>query len=149
MFRKAMLAMAAMAALTAERAGSLADSHGWLLGEWAYQEWLAGGPQRRILRWSAPSPNRFEGMRGGGRHELTFGPGGSIIYTSWASGQRRRYRAIRSAPGELILEERYGDYPQRVTFRREGDRLTYTVSALDGSRAVVTILRRVGAHGAD
>ncbi len=149
MFRKAVLAAVALLTLTAERAGSLADSFGWLLGDWSYELWYATGPRRLIFRWTAPSPNRFEGVRGGQRFGLRFGPGGSIIYTSPGAEGERRYRAVRSGPGELVFEDRYGPWPQRVSFRREGEVLIHTISELDGSRAIATTLTKRSAAAAD
>ena len=149
MVGKAMLAGLALVAAAGEWNGSLADNFGWLLGEWEYREWLAGGPQRRILRCRASTPNRFECSGLGGPAELTFGPGGSLLYRTGSGEARRGYRAVRHTSSELVFESRYGDYPQRLAYRLNGDALTYTVSQLDGSRAIVTNLRRAGAGGAD
>ena len=45
-----------------------------------------------------------------------------------------RFSMVSHGRGEIAFENREHDYPQRVSYRREGDRLIATISLADGSR---------------
>ena len=42
------------------------------------------------------------------------------------------FRLVRSGPGEAVFENRENDFPQRIVYRREGDRLTGRIEGADG-----------------
>jgi hypothetical protein len=54
-----------------------------------------------------------------------------------------RFAMVSQARNQAVFENRATDYPQRVVYRRQGDRLTATISLADGSKAVSWSFRRV------
>jgi hypothetical protein len=42
------------------------------------------------------------------------------------------FRLVRSAPGEAVFENPAHDFPQRIIYRRTGDRLTGRIEGADG-----------------
>ena len=45
------------------------------------------------------------------------------------------FRLIRGGPGEAVFENPAHDFPQRVIYRREGDRLTGRIEGVSGGQA--------------
>lgn len=48
-------------------------------------------------------------------------------------GEPVRFDMISHAPGEIVFENRSHDYPQRVRYKRIGNRLHATISLADGT----------------
>lgn len=44
------------------------------------------------------------------------------------------FRLVRSSPGEAVFENADHDFPQRVIYRRDGDRLTGRIEGVGGGR---------------
>ena len=68
--------------------------------------------------------------------------------TVWSSGARRRAsRRCRSpladgGPKLLVFENPAHDYPTRITYRRDGDRLVATISGPNGANPMSWRYRR-------
>lgn len=46
------------------------------------------------------------------------------------------FRLVRSGPREAVFENPQNDFPQRVIYRRDGDRLTGRIEAADGRQGI-------------
>jgi hypothetical protein len=72
---------------------------------------------------------------------------GSLVFLAQPNGAPpTRFRMVSQARGEIAFENRATDYPQRVVYRRQGERLTATISLADGSKAVSWSFRRIRAR---
>jgi hypothetical protein len=113
---------------------------GWMAGQWATADggteeaWLAprGGVMLGLGRTVANGVAReFEFLR------LQAGEDGVPVY--WASPNgvpAVRFRLTESGPADATFDNPDHDYPQRIHYRRDGDRMVATISALDGSHAM-------------
>ncbi len=126
---------------------------GWLSGHWRGEGAAkAGGREWHEEVWSAPAGLRMTGRGRTGvgtvvrsTESLTIRPGagGATMLEARPAGQKPHSFRRRPSTGEreLVFEDPYHDYPQRITYRREGDVLTATISRMDGSRAVSWVYR--------
>jgi hypothetical protein len=119
---------------------SVADL-GWLSGAWAERK--AGGewteeywtpPRGGLmigagLTGSADTVRHFEHMR-----IVTDASGKVAFHAMPNGGPAVVFPVTRWTADEISFENPANDYPQRVTYRREGDRIAATISMLDGSR---------------
>ena len=65
------------------------------------------------------------------------GADGALAY--WASPGGRApvaFRLVSASGTEAVFENPQHDFPQRIRYVRAGDRLTATISAIDGSNAM-------------
>ena len=154
-------AIGLMAALACVTTGSMAaqaqtawrpqdveiDNLAWLTGHWRRQSpALAGGR----IRWSEEMWMGPEGgmMLGVGRSGTT-GERIDFEYLRIAAGPDRRLAYFASPRGavpavrfdlvaanrsSVTFENRTHDYPQRISYRREGNTLHASISLADGSR---------------
>lgn len=61
--------------------------------------------------------------------------GTGVAFRPYPNGEATvSFALVRSGPGEAVFENPDHDHPQRIVYRREGDRLTAEVGSLDGSR---------------
>ena len=138
------LVLAAMAAflLAGAQAApvSVADL-AWMSGSWETAE----GERWTEEVWVAPRGGVMMGLSRSGRGEtvrefeyirLQAGADGVPVY--WASpggGSPVAFRLVASDSASATFENPAHDFPQRIHYRRDGDRLVATISARDGSSA--------------
>ena len=65
-------------------------------------------------------------------------PEGSLAFIAQPRGASApvAFRLVRSGPREAVFENRAHDYPQRVIYRRAGNRLTGRIEAADGTESM-------------
>ncbi len=122
-------------ALTAAPAPDIA-SLDWLTGCWAGDDggelseecWLhpAGGMMLGFNRTVSESGSAFEFLRLGPH------PDGIAYYASPSGGSAVPFVLVENGDGLAVFANPEHDFPQRLTYRREGDRLSARVEALDG-----------------
>ena len=109
-------------------------------GRWTEEVWLPprGGAMLGISRSGQGEALReFEYIR------LQAGADGVPVY--WASPGGRTpvgFRLTASDGSSATFENPGHDFPQRIHYRRDGDRLVATISARDGSNAMSWTYRR-------
>jgi hypothetical protein len=146
---KAMLGLMLAASLAAA-AGPTAsvDDLGWLSGRWE----TASGDGWTEEVWSAPRGGRMIGFSRAGRGEtvrefeflrLEAGDDGVPVYLASPSGRPPiGFRLVEVEPTSVTFANPAHDFPQRIRYRRDGDTLTATISAGDGSNATSWSYRR-------
>ncbi|MBX3561371.1 MAG: hypothetical protein KF780_06115 [Sphingomonas sp.] len=137
-----------LAAMLALQAPATVDDLGWMAGHWTRE---ADGRWTEES-WTAPRGGMMLGVSRSGRAEavrefefirLQAGADGVPVY--WASPGGRPPVAFRLAshgPNEAVFENPAHDFPQRIRYRREGETMTATISAIDGSNAMSWQFRR-------
>jgi Domain of unknown function (DUF6265) len=142
------VAVAVIALAGAGRAQSSgAGAPDWMAGCWSQDSLSpAGAPKWTEECWMAPRGGVMLGAgRAGSGDRLTEweatqiipGPDGKLVY--WASpdgGARIGFTEVSRGPTEIVFANATHDYPQRIRYRREGDRLLAEISLADGSKAV-------------
>ena len=139
------LMLAAMAALLLAGAQaapvSVADL-AWMSGSWETAE----GERWTEEVWVAPRGGVMMGLSRSGQGEsvrefefirLQAGADGVPVY--WASpggGPAVGFRLVASDAASAAFENPAHDFPQRIHYRRDDDRLFATISARDGSNAM-------------
>ena len=116
----------------------------WMSGHWLDRgDFPRIGPRWSELFWTAPADWQMFGV---GRTQDGFGrrsfeylrleqeDDGIVLHLSSDGGPAARYRLVRADDDEAVFENGQVEYPQRLAYRRDGDRLTVTRSRLDGSR---------------
>ncbi len=139
--------LAMLAASTGDLAGNAFDRFAWLAGHWGGEgpAGASGVPWHEEI-WSPPIRLSMtavsitgvgEKERSRELLEIRPGVGGAIMLHARPSGQKHTRFQLRLPvrDRELVFENRYHDYPQRIVYRREGEVLTATISLMDGSRA--------------
>ncbi len=118
------------------------DSLAWLSGTWRASEAQGGGYTEElwtpaeagamfgISRTVAGSATRwFEYTR------IVVEPGGTLVFIAQPGGAApARFTAVSRGEAEIVFANAAHDYPQRISYRREGDVLTATIALMDGSR---------------
>lgn len=135
-------------ALQAQAASARVEDLAWLRGRWesrAGQSWAEE-------QWSVPRGERLLGFgrTGVGRAMLDFeffriepGLDGMPVYVAQPGGRPPvLFRLVASGRTSATFENRNHDYPQRIVYRRSGNRLTAVVSLADGSRPISWTFRR-------
>jgi hypothetical protein len=132
--------MVGLLLMAAPVAGDVAKA-GWLAGAWVERK--ADGswtekywtPVRGKLMIGAGLTGKggvlghFEQMR------IETAADGSVSFVALPKGLNpTRFALVRQSADELVFENAANDYPQRVTYRREGNQLVGIISQLDGSR---------------
>ena len=119
---------------------------GWMSGHWQ----SADGATEED--WTAPRAGLMLGtsrtIQAGVAREYEFlrlqaGPDGVPVY--WASPNGIApvpFRLTRSGPSSATFDNPGHDYPQRISYRRDGEALVATISAIDDSHAMTWIYRR-------
>ena len=120
----------------------------WMSGRWeaeSDQGWTEE-------QWSAPRGGVMMGFSrsgaGDGLREYEFirlAPGESGVPTYFASPGGRApvgFALVRSEGSSATFENPAHDFPQRVHYRRDGDTMVATISAIDGSNAISWTYRR-------
>ena len=127
--------------LVAASPAATVDDLGWLAGDWVSE---ADG------RWTEESwTNPRGGMmlghsrsgRGAALREFEFiriarGDDGALAYIAMPQGGAPvTFALVRHDGTSATFENAAHDYPQRIAYARDGDTLTATISAIDGSKA--------------
>lgn len=138
------LAMLLVAASPAAKVDDLA----WMAGQWSREE----GDRWTEESWTAPRGGAMLGTSRSGRGDalrefeflrIAAGADGAPAYIAQPGGGAPvAFRLVRQGGASATFENAAHDYPQRIHYVREGDRLTATISAIDGSRAMRWIFRR-------
>ena len=120
----------------------------WMSGHW---ESVAGGRWTEES-WSAPRGGVMLGHsrsgRGDGLGEFEFlrlqaGADGVPVYFAQPGGRPPvPFRLTAHGRGSATFEYPANDFPQRIVYRRTGDTMVATISALDGSNAMSWTYRR-------
>lgn len=137
-----------LAAMLALQAAASVGDLGWLSGRWEATE-----PGRWTEEsWSAPRAGVLLGYSRSGRGEtarefehlrIQAGEDGIPVY--WASPGGRvavGFRLVSAGATEVVFENPDHDFPQRIRYRRDGDALVATISAIDGANAMSWTYRR-------
>lgn len=119
-----------------------ADASGgpdWLLGCWQSDDGLqveawAEEPDGSLIGFGAVFADGRLGF-----HELLSirrSDAGALIYTAHPAGQSRTvFTAVDDPRGGLRFVNPAHDYPQEIAYRRDGERLVATISALGGGNS--------------
>lgn len=124
------------------------DELAWMGGEWAVEEngrWTEES-------WTAPRGGIMLGHSRSGRGDavrefeflrLQAGEDGVPVYYAQPGGRPPvAFRLVAHDGGSATFENPAHDFPQRIRYVREGDAMTATISALDGSNAMSFRYRR-------
>ncbi len=137
-----------LAAMLALQAPATVSDFGWMAGSWVSE---ADGRWTEES-WTAPRGGLMLGVSRSGRGEtvrefefirLQAGADGVPVY--WASPGGRppiAFRLVAHDGASATFENPVHDFPQRIRYVREGDAMTATISALDGSNAMSWRFRR-------
>ena len=102
-------------------------------GEWTEEYWTPprGGMMIGVgLAGKGDAVRHFEHMR------IVTGADGQVAFHAMPrGGPAVVFPLVRHSDSEIIFENGGHDYPQRVAYRRDGDRIIATISLTDGSRA--------------
>ena len=133
----AVLATALVAASPAVRV----DDLGWLAGDWVSE---ADGRWTEES-WTAPRGGVMLGVSRSGRGErlreyefirIAAGEDGAISYIAMPEGGAPvAFALVQHNGASATFENAAHDYPQRIVYVRDGDTLTATIAAIDGSKA--------------
>jgi hypothetical protein len=118
------------------------DQLAWMAGTWrddsrpgwtTEEMWLA--PRRGTLLGLSREvfdqrTREFEYMRVAVDHD-----GGLGFYASLNGNEAVRFDVTEASATQLVVTNPAHDYPQRIVYQRQGNRLTATISLMDGSRA--------------
>ena len=136
-----MIAAALAAVLVAASPAARIDDLGWLAGAWVGE---AGGRWTEES-WTPPRGGVMLGVSRSGRgaelREYEFiriarGGDGAISYIAMPQGGAPvAFALVRRERTRAIFENVAHDYPQRIEYVRDGDVLTATISAIDGTKA--------------
>lgn len=120
----------------------------WMSGHWEAAE----GGRWSEESWSAPRAGIMLGHsrsgRGDGLSEFEFlrlqaGADGVPVYLAQPGGRPPvPFRLTAHDRGSATFENPAHDFPQRIVYRRTGDTMVATISALDGSNTVSWTFRR-------
>lgn len=69
---------------------------------------------------------------------------GLVLLASPEGGAPTRFERMSSGASEIVFANRAHDYPQKISYRREGTRLIAEISLMDGSKAMRWTYERAG-----
>jgi hypothetical protein len=137
------------AAAAAQVPAATIASLDWLVGHWR-SEAEPGEITEEV--WISARAGKMFGMgrtvRGRLTHSFEYmrieeGEGGLTFVAQPNGGPPTRFTMVSHARNHIVFENRTTDYPQRVVYRRVGDRLTATISLAGGSRPMRWSFRRI------
>ena len=109
-------------------------------GEWTEEYWT---PPRGGMMIGAGMAGKGERVRHFEHMRIVSGGGGQIAFHAMPKGETAVvFPLVRQSAEEVVFENPSNDYPQRVTYRREGETLIATISQMDGSREARWTYRR-------
>lgn len=113
------------------------------VASWTVEHW--GRPRGGVMLGTSLSGRRVAGSfsmdvsetaRGFEFMRIARGTDGAISFHASPEGAPAvAFKMVRQGPEEAVFENPLNDYPQRISYRRAGDRLFATISQIDGSRA--------------
>ena len=120
----------------------------WLVGGWVHQqdnrwteEWWT--PSRAGLMLGASRSGTDDRLAEFEHLRIMSAPGGGSVYQAQPGGKPAvAFQEERRAANEVSFTNPDHDYPQRITYRRNGDTLTASISMMDGSRRLTWTYRR-------
>lgn len=129
-----LMLMAAPVAGNVARAGWLAGA--WVErkpdGSWTEEYWT---PVRGRLMIGAGLTGKDTNLRHFEQMRIETAADGSVSFVALPNGLNpTRFALVRQSADEIVFENAANDYPQRVTYRRDGARVIGIISQLDGSR---------------
>jgi hypothetical protein len=135
-----MTTLAAAALLAADRAGGV-PALGWLSGAWVERSEDGRWTEEY---WTPPRGHLMigaglTGAKGRVRHfehmRIAADADGSIAFYAMPNGGAAvTFDLVRQTADEIVFENKAHDYPQRVAYRRDGERIVASTSLADGSR---------------
>lgn len=123
------------------------DQIAWMAGSWeVVHDPVPGAPPAWTEEfWTAPRGAIMLGLgrRGQGARlgtwevmRIAADDHGRLSLHAQSEGEAGvAFALVRSSASEAVFENPQHDYPQRISYRREGDRMTATISAIDGANA--------------
>ena len=134
--------------LVAASPAATVDDLAWFAGDWVSE---ADGRWTEES-WASPRGGVMLGYSRSGRGEelreyefirIARGDDGALVYIAQPQGGAPvAFRLVRQDGTRASFENPAHDYPQRIVYARDGDTLTATISAIDGSRARSWTYRR-------
>jgi hypothetical protein len=117
---------------------------GWMSGCWEN----ADGDYREV--WSAPDHGYLFGYalalkddRVSFFEQSRIDPGKGFTFNAYPAGKGPSlFREIERGASHIVFADPGHDYPQRIRYAREGDRMTAEISLIDGSRGQGFAFRR-------
>lgn len=101
-------------------------------GTWTEEYWT---PPRGGLMIGAGLTGKGDAIRHFEHMRIATDKKGKVAFYGMPNGAAAvAFTLIRQTADEVVFENPAHDYPQRVSYRREGDRVVATVSLIDGSR---------------
>jgi hypothetical protein len=144
---KKMIATALALLLTAQSAPrTTVNDLGWMTGHWitadaaTEEDWTA--PRAGVMLGTgrtiqAGTLREYEFLR------LQAGADGVPVYWGSPNGATAvGFRLTQAGPSSATFDNPDHDYPQRISYRRDGDALVATISAIDDSHAMSWTYRR-------
>lgn len=145
---KSLLPGAAALLAAAAPPPATADDLGWMAGEWTAEHDGSWTEER----WSSPRGGVLLGtsrtVKGGAVREFEFlrlqpQQDGTLAYVAQPGGAPPVFfPLVRHGAFSATFENPTHDYPQRISYAREGASLTATISSIDGSKAISWTLTR-------
>lgn len=129
------------------------DSLAWLAGTWVSDE--PDGP-RTVEHWLAPDGGTMLGVSRTAHAGRTVffeylrieaqADGPAYLASPRGQDPPTRFATTASGPGFVTFENPTHDFPQRIEYRREGDRLQMRISGVQGGAAMARAwsMRRAG-----
>lgn len=114
----------------------------WMTGAWEYE---AGGdwadeywtPLRGDMMIGASRSGTGDTLKFWEHMRIQKEDDGAVVFWAISADQKPvRFVAIMSGENEMAFENPAHDYPQRIKYWREGNKLKAEISLLDGSKAV-------------
>lgn len=144
----AMMLLAGLATLAAAPAAGVEDIS-WLSGTWVSRE----GDRWTEEWWTPPRGGIMIGAGFSGRGEtassfehmrIMAGEDGAVAFHGMPGGAPAvRFPLVKGGKGEAVFENPAHDYPQRISYRLEGETLVATTSLMDGSKPQSWTYRRM------
>ena len=144
--------IAAALLLTGAAPAATVDDLGWMAGTWIEETIEGTGGRWTEEYWTIPRGGVMLGASRSGRGaalgefeflRLQVGEDGVVAYVAQPGGGTPvAFRLADHDAMSATFENAAHDYPQRIRYRRDGDVMTATISAIDGSKARSWVYRR-------
>ena len=119
----------------------------WLVGGWVHQqkdrwteEWWT--PARAGLMLGASRSGAGDRLSEFEHLRIMSGPGGAVYQAQPGGRPTVAFKEERRSANEISFANAEHDYPQRITYSRNGETLTASISMMDGSRRLSWTYRR-------